>query len=222
MRTWRSHVQNPVVGADPVVKTSQHKRQGNCPDCSSPWDEKMPIFTERLDGYVIETRSPIGGSSRAKKLCGCSVEIRRHDVGEQHVAHAANDCLMNFACIASEAWRLTNIIGCHLDNSFLVVHLKDAPPSTDEYDRHVRGQRHVDGDRSERLPIVNDAVLLRCLKDRVEAVVLNEAFALAAKQERTVPRLLDQCGVGSPSWRRSRPNSACSTERNGPRSHRVA
>ena len=43
---------------------------------------------------------------------------------------------------------------------------------------------------------MNDAVFMGCMKDRVETVVLDDTLALAAEQERTVRRLLDQCGVG--------------------------
>ena len=41
------------------------------------------------------------------------------------------------------------------------------------------------------LRIVDDAVFLRCMKDRVETVVLDDTLAFAAKQKRTVRRLFD-------------------------------
>ena len=126
---------------------------------------------------------------------------------------------MDFSRVSAEGRRLAGMVRRHLDDLFPVVDFQNTPPSTNEYDRHVWCKRRIDGDSAERLRIVNDAVFMGCMKDRVETVVLDDTLALATEQERTVRCLLDQCGVGVAKLAQE---PAEQTARNGPRSQRVA
>ena len=98
---------------------------------------------------------------------------------------------MNITWIAAEGWRLAGMIRHDFDNPFPVMHLKNAPSSTSENYRHVYRERSIDGDRAESLRSVNDSIFLRCLKDRIETVVLDDTLALTTEQQRAIGCLFD-------------------------------
>ena len=112
------------------------------------------------------------------------------------LVYGFGDRLMDIAGIPSEDRRLTGVIWNNLNNLFSVMNLNYTPTSADKNNRQVWNERHRDGDRAKRLHIVNDAKFLRGVEDSEETVVLNQALAFAARQERAVRRLLYERGLG--------------------------
>ncbi len=116
-------------------------------------------------------------------------------------------------------WGATTLGPLQFDHPRGCVHLQHAPAPTCEHQIEPLHQGPIDGERAKLPPLVDEPVLVRGIERCVEAVVIDDPFALEAQQQRAVSILDDEVVLGQGPEKRSEGFTANPTERPVPAEH---
>lgn len=159
---------------------------------------------------------PIGGSALGEQALGDGVQVGRHVLGLQQLAHSLSHSGVDASHAAGEQrWRSA---GCAADEDRLLrfVNVIDVPGAAGEQDALPDRERLRDRQCAQRLATGNDAEFFVGSKGGIEGVVINQLFADSTVQQdaRSVlhqqlllaemPDQLDEFGLAHVGKRRRR------------------